>query len=218
MRELVPPALMLQRLAGAPEKALAWADSIASKAVTHCRCSACMAMLNLSSLTARGPQGCSRRTERQIVSAMQSWLLSWISWPQSRTTRRKSRRRTSRVHRPACCRTFHHPETPTRPTGERCDRLGAVQPPHRRPVQGAREAPRFPATGRAPSSRPGRSSPNSAAALGAPVSSPRPSTYCSSAKHNQDRKSSWCRAAAPLPSIDATIWQSLDSPSLAGSG
>lgn len=31
MRELVPLALILQRLAGEPEKALAWADSIASK-------------------------------------------------------------------------------------------------------------------------------------------------------------------------------------------
>jgi hypothetical protein len=36
-----------------------------------------------------------------------------------------------------------------------------------------------PAKGRTPSSRPGRSSPNSAAAPGAPVSWPGPSTHCS---------------------------------------
>ena len=42
-----------------------------------------------------------------------------------------------------------------------------------------------PASARTPSSRPGESSASSAAAPGAPGSSPRPSTYCRSARHNQ---------------------------------
>ena len=41
------------------------------------------------------------------------------------------------------------------------------------------------ASARMPSSRPGRSSRNSAAAPGKPGSSPRPSTHCRSARHNQ---------------------------------
>jgi hypothetical protein len=61
--------------------------------------------------------------------------------------------------------------------------------PRNRPTRRTRSSA-HPAKGRTPSSRPGRSSPNSAAAPGAPVSSPGPSTYCSYAKHNQDGKGS----------------------------
>ena len=46
------------------------------------------------------------------------------------------------------------------------------------------------ASARTPSSRPGEFSASSAAAPGALASSPRPSTYCRSAKHNQDGKGS----------------------------
>ena len=51
-----------------------------------------------------------------------------------------------------------------------------------------------PASTRTPSSKPGTSSASSAGAPGARVSSPRPSTYCRSARHNQDGKAHW-RAA-----------------------
>ena len=44
-----------------------------------------------------------------------------------------------------------------------------------------------PASARMPSSRPGRSSRNSAAAPGKPGRSPRPSTHCRSARHNRPR-------------------------------
>ncbi len=44
-------------------------------------------------------------------------------------------------------------------------------------------------------SRPGASSASSGAAPGAPGNSPRPSTYCSSAKHNQDGKGSVRKSA-----------------------
>jgi len=47
-----------------------------------------------------------------------------------------------------------------------------------------------PASARTPSSRRGEFSGSSAAAPGAPVGSPRPSTYCRSAGHNQDGKGS----------------------------
>ena len=45
-----------------------------------------------------------------------------------------------------------------------------------------------PASARTPSSKPGASSGSCAAAPGAPGNSPRPSTYCSSARHNRDEK------------------------------
>src|SRR5208283_1324557 len=47
-----------------------------------------------------------------------------------------------------------------------------------------------PASARTPSSRPGGSSASSAASPGAPDSSPRPSTYCRSARQTQDEKGS----------------------------
>jgi hypothetical protein len=47
-----------------------------------------------------------------------------------------------------------------------------------------------PVNAQTPSSRPGGSSGSSDAAPGAPVSSERPSTYCSSARHKQDGKGS----------------------------
>jgi hypothetical protein len=50
------------------------------------------------------------------------------------------------------------------------------------------------ASARTPSSRPGESSVSSAAALGAQVSSPRRSTYCRPATHEQDGKGSVCVA------------------------
>ena len=49
-----------------------------------------------------------------------------------------------------------------------------------------------PASARTPSSKAGGFSVSSAAAPGAPVSSPRPSMYCSFARHNQDEKGSLC--------------------------
>jgi hypothetical protein len=72
---------------------------------------------------------------------------------------------------------------------DRSPRTGPPTPGSTRPTRRTRSSA-HPVKGRTPSSRPGRSSPNSAAAPGAPVSSPRPSTYCSSAKHNQDGKGS----------------------------
>ena len=47
-----------------------------------------------------------------------------------------------------------------------------------------------PASGRMPSSRPGKFSGSCAAAHGAPVSSPKPSTFCRPARHKQDGKGS----------------------------
>ena len=59
-----------------------------------------------------------------------------------------------------------------------------------------------PANARTRSSRPGEFSASSAAALGAPGSSPRPSTYCRSARHNQDEKASVSAPRAPpLPAM-----------------
>jgi hypothetical protein len=52
-----------------------------------------------------------------------------------------------------------------------------------------------PASARMPSSRPGGFSVSSAAARGAPDSSPGPSTYCRSARHNQDGNGSVSHAA-----------------------
>jgi DDE superfamily endonuclease/Helix-turn-helix of DDE superfamily endonuclease len=49
------------------------------------------------------------------------------------------------------------------------------------------------------SSRPGASSASCAAAPGAPDNSPRPSTYCRSARHNQDEKGSLTRPAGGVP-------------------
>ena len=58
-----------------------------------------------------------------------------------------------------------------------------------------------PASARTPSSRPGEFSASSAAAPGAPVSSRRPSTYCRSARHNQDGKVQ-CRGEGGACSLD----------------
>jgi hypothetical protein len=49
-----------------------------------------------------------------------------------------------------------------------------------------------PASARTPSSNTGTSYVSSAAVPGAPASSPRPSTYCKSARHNRDEKGSRC--------------------------
>ena len=59
--------------------------------------------------------------------------------------------------------------------------------PRKRPTAPTRGSA-APASARTPSSRPGRSSVSSAAAPGASGNSPRPSTHCISARHNQDEK------------------------------
>jgi DDE superfamily endonuclease/Helix-turn-helix of DDE superfamily endonuclease len=59
--------------------------------------------------------------------------------------------------------------------------------PRNRPTRRTRNSAR-PASARTLSSRPGTSSANSAAAPGAPDSSPRPSTFCRSARQTQDEK------------------------------
>ena len=64
--------------------------------------------------------------------------------------------------------------------------------PRKRPTAPTRNSAHL-ASGRTRSSRPGGSSASSAAAPGAPASSPRPSTYCRSARHNQDGKGSRLR-------------------------
>jgi hypothetical protein len=61
--------------------------------------------------------------------------------------------------------------------------------PRNKPTRRTRDSAR-PASARTPSSRPGESSGSSAAAPGAPDSSPRLSTHCRSARHNQDGKGS----------------------------
>src|SRR5580692_3508361 len=58
-----------------------------------------------------------------------------------------------------------------------------------RPIRPTRSSG-HPASARTLSSKPGTSSASSAAAPGAPASSPRPSTYCKSARHNRDGKGS----------------------------
>jgi len=69
---------------------------------------------------------------------------------------------------------------------------GKNKPESQRPTAPTRGSA-APASGQTPSSRRGRSSVSSAAAPGAPGNSPRLSTHCSSARHNQDEKGSLCR-------------------------
>jgi len=70
------------------------------------------------------------------------------------------------------------------PTRERTSRN-----PRKTPTAPARSSA-DPASGQTPSSNAGTSSASCAAAPGAPASSPRPSMFCSSARHNRDEKGS----------------------------
>ena len=65
---------------------------------------------------------------------------------------------------------------------------GKNKPESQKQANKAHAKLRSPGEGRTPSSRHGRSSISSAAAPGAPVSSPRQSTFCRSAKPKQDEK------------------------------
>jgi len=70
---------------------------------------------------------------------------------------------------------------------------GKNKPQSQKDANRAHAKLRAPASARTPSSRHGRSSRNSAAAPGKPGGSPRPSTYCRPARHNQDGKGSVAR-------------------------
>ena len=72
--------------------------------------------------------------------------------------------------------------------------------PKKTPTERTRNSA-HPENERTPSSRPGVSSVSSAAAPGAPVSLPRPSTYCRFARHNQDGKGSLRANLMPFPEI-----------------
>jgi hypothetical protein len=115
-------------------------------------------------VSGRCPARCTTRTPSGSGASWTSWRpRAWSPWPTRATREARTRRSRTRG------RTSRNPRN--------------------RPIRRTRNSA-HPGKGRTPSSRPGRSSPNSAAAPGAPVNSPRPSTYCSSAKHNQDGKGS----------------------------
>ena len=71
-----------------------------------------------------------------------------------------------------------------------------------RPIRPTRSSGHL-ASARTPSSRPGEFSASSAAALGAPGHSPRPSTYCRPARHKQDGIQGYGRVPGEDPVGDA---------------
>src|SRR6266700_3671985 len=103
----------------------------------------------------------------QVIASPAGDIL-WASWPTRATRAARTRKPRTRART-----SRNHRKTPTART---------------------RNSAR-PASARTPSSRPGRSSGNSTAAPGKPGGSPRPSTYCRSARHNQDGKGSLQRTA-----------------------
>ena len=116
----------------------------------------------------------------------------WVSGrcPEPSTTQRPHGSRASCASwrppawSPSPTRATRAPRTPERRT------RGRTSPnPKNKPTEPTPSSA-HPANVRTPSSRPGASSASSAAAPGAPDSSPRPSTYCRSAKQTQDEKGS----------------------------
>ena len=77
---------------------------------------------------------------------------------------------------------------------------GKGKPESQKEANRAHAKLRGPGKGQTPSSRHGTSSVSSAAAPGEPVRSPRPSTFCSSARHNQDEKAHWTLGVVALSS------------------
>jgi len=77
-------------------------------------------------------------------------------------------------------------------------RVRTSRNPRKRPTALTRSSA-LPASGRTHSSKPGKFSGSCAAAHGAPVSSPRPSTFCRPVTHKQDGKGSVCPASNTRP-------------------
>src|SRR5690349_21741820 len=112
----------------------------------------------------RCPARCTTSTPSGSGACWPNWRpQAWSSWPIRAT--RAARTRRSRTRARTSRNRRSRPIRPTRSCGHQ-------------------------ASARMPSSSPGGFSGSSAAAPGAPASSPRPSTYCRSARHKQDEKGS----------------------------